>query len=82
MHKFLDYIVEAAKPDTTPREINTHLTHLEDLVIDHGYEGAKKAVEYLQSVKDLVSGNGNPVAVLRISILKSDVVFLMEFIIY
>jgi len=53
--KFFDllnesYLIEA---------VNKHMTHITDLVFDEGKEGAKKAIRYLEGVKDEISGHGN-----------------------
>ena len=40
---------------------NTHLEHLEDLILDSGYEGAKTAFVYLDNIRAMLSkGAGNP----------------------
>ena len=36
---------------------NTHMTHIEDLIIDGGVKGARKAVLALRSMRDMLSGN-------------------------
>jgi hypothetical protein len=40
-------------------EKNLHLEHIEDLVFNEGYTGAKRAFNYLEAVMDLLEG-GNP----------------------
>jgi len=42
-------ITEAAK--------NTHMTHLEDLIIDGGVSGARQAIMALRSLRDMLKGN-------------------------
>ena len=42
-------ITEAAK--------NTHMTHLEDLIIDGGVRGARQAIMALRSLRDMLKGN-------------------------
>ena len=36
---------------------NTHLEHVEDDIINNGYEGGQNAVNFLQATADLLSGN-------------------------
>jgi len=36
---------------------NTHMTHIEDLVIDGGVKGARQAILALRSLRDMLSGN-------------------------
>jgi nicotinic acid mononucleotide adenylyltransferase len=48
-----------AKFLTEDKEVNTHLTHIEDLVIDRGSFGAKEAVDYLKAIKELLGGNSS-----------------------
>jgi hypothetical protein len=47
MQNFQDYIVE---------DRNTHLEHLEDEIINNGTKGAKTAIEFLKSIKDMLQG--------------------------
>ena len=42
-------ITEAAK--------NTHMTHIEDLVLDGGVKGARQAILALRALRDMLSGN-------------------------
>lgn len=35
---------------------NTHLTHIEDLLVDNGSAGGFKAIEYLSSIVDMLAG--------------------------
>jgi len=42
-------LTEAAK--------NTHMTHLEDLIIDGGVSGARQAIMALRSLRDMLKGN-------------------------
>ena len=37
---------------------NTHLEHLEDEIINNGLTGAKTAVRFLNSLKDMLNGVG------------------------
>ena len=46
--RFQTYINEAK---------NTHMTHIEDLVIDGGVKGARQAIIALRSMRDMLSGN-------------------------
>tara|TARA_B100000459_G_scaffold63120_1_gene34481 strand:- start:31343 stop:32584 length:1242 start_codon:yes stop_codon:yes gene_type:complete len=36
---------------------NTHMTHIEDLIIDGGVKGARQAILALRSMRDMLSGN-------------------------
>ena len=47
MQKFQDYLVE---------DKNTHLEHLEDEIINNGTKGAKTAIEFLKSIKQMLQG--------------------------
>ena len=47
MQKFQDYLVE---------DKNTHLEHLEDEIINNGSRGAKTAIEFLKSIKQMLQG--------------------------
>ena len=47
MQNFQDYIVE---------DKNTHLEHLEDEIINNGSQGAKTAIEFLKSIKQMLQG--------------------------
>tara|TARA_B100000085_G_scaffold229875_1_gene216182 strand:+ start:355 stop:1587 length:1233 start_codon:yes stop_codon:yes gene_type:complete len=47
MQKFQDYLVE---------DKNTHLEHLEDEIINNGSKGAKTAIEFLKSIKEMLQG--------------------------
>ena len=47
MQDFKDYIVE---------DKNTHLEHLEDEIINNGTKGAKTAIEFLKSIKQMLQG--------------------------
>ncbi len=38
---------------------NTHMTHIEDLVLDGGVNGTRAAINALRSLRDMLSGNGN-----------------------
>ena len=48
MKKFTTYITE---------EKNVHMEHLEDSVLNFGVKGARSAINYLQSLRDMLSGN-------------------------
>ena len=47
MQKFQDYLIE---------DKNTHLEHLEDEIINNGSRGAKTAIEFLKSIKQMLQG--------------------------
>ena len=47
MQKFQDYLVE---------DKNTHLEHLEDEIINNGSKGARTAIEFLKSIKEMLQG--------------------------
>ena len=38
-------------------EKNTHMTHIEDRVIDSGVDGARQAINYLRSIRDMLAGD-------------------------
>ena len=48
MIKFSSYLTEAAK--------NVHMEHLEDSIINDGVKGARDAINFLQSLRDMLSG--------------------------
>ena len=48
MEQFNSYITE---------QKNTHMTHIEDLVLDGGVKGARQAILALRSLRDMLSGN-------------------------
>ena len=47
MQKFQDYLVE---------DKNTHLEHLEDEIINNGSKGARTAINFLKSIKQMLQG--------------------------
>jgi hypothetical protein len=47
MYSFKQYLFEAK---------NTHLEHLEDEIINNGYEGGLNAVEFLKSLRNMLTG--------------------------
>lgn len=47
MRKFSSYITESK---------NTHMTHLEDRIIDGGVEGAREAINFLRELRDMLAG--------------------------
>lgn len=49
MKGFKTHITESAK--------NTHMTHIEDLVLDGGVKGARQAILALRSLRDMLAGN-------------------------
>ena len=40
-----------------PEAKNTHMTHIEDLVLDGGVKGARQAILALRSLRDMLAGN-------------------------
>ena len=48
MKKFTSFIAE---------EKNTHMTHIEDLILDGGVKGARQAITALQSLRDMLAGH-------------------------
>ena len=50
MKSLTNYLSEAAGK-------NTHMTHIEDLVLDGGVKGARQAILALRSLRDMLSGN-------------------------
>ena len=38
---------------------NTHMTHIEDLILDGGVQGARQAILALRSLRDMLSGNAD-----------------------
>lgn len=48
MKKFTTYLTE---------EKNTHMEHLEDSVLNFGVKGARDAINFLQSLRDMLSGS-------------------------
>lgn len=47
MKKFLSFIAE---------EKNTHMTHIEDLLLDGGVKGTRQAIDALRSLRDMLAG--------------------------
>ena len=50
MKGFKGHLAEAAGK-------NTHMTHIEDLILDGGVKGARQAINALRSLRDMLSGN-------------------------
>jgi hypothetical protein len=50
MLKFKQHLSEAAAK-------NTHMTHIEDLVLDGGVKGARQAINALRSLRDMLAGS-------------------------
>ena len=48
MKKLITYLSESK---------NTHMTHIEDLILDGGVKGARQAILALRSLRDMLSGN-------------------------
>lgn len=49
---FKEYLTESAK-----QEKNMHLEHLEDEVLNRGVVGARQAINFLQSLRDMLAGH-------------------------
>jgi hypothetical protein len=49
---FLEYLNESKNPGA-----NLHLEHLEDNVLNRGVTGAREAINFLQSLRDMLAGN-------------------------
>ena len=52
MLTFKQYLIEAVKEGK-----NLHLEHLEDEVLNHGVDGTRAAINFLQSLRDMLAGN-------------------------
>ena len=52
MRKFSQFILEQS-------DVNTHLEHLEDLILNDGLAGASRAVEFLKTFGHTLAGHGN-----------------------
>ena len=50
--KFTDYLTESKKEGA-----NLHLEHIEDEVLNRGVSGARDAINFLQSLRDMLSGH-------------------------
>jgi Family of unknown function (DUF6267) len=50
MRHFISYLTEAG-------EKNLHLEHLEDQVLNRGVNGAREAIDFLRSLRDMLSGH-------------------------
>ena len=50
MHTFKQHIIEAK---------NTHMTHIEDLVLDGGVEGTRAAINALRALRDMLAGTSS-----------------------
>jgi len=48
MKKFTSYLAESK---------NTHMTHIEDLILDGGVKGARQAIQALRSLRDMLAGS-------------------------
>jgi len=48
MQTFNQYIMEAK---------NTHMEHIEDLVLNDGVDGARQAIDFLRDLRDMLAGN-------------------------
>ena len=54
MRSFKQYIIEEA----TPKK-NLHLEHIEDEIFNFGTYGAREAIKFLQSLRDMLSGESD-----------------------
>jgi len=52
MKSFKEFLTDAYKDNK-----NTHMTHIEDLVIYGGVNGTRDAIEFLRSMRDMLSGH-------------------------
>ena len=52
MITFKQYLIETVKEGK-----NLHLEHLEDEVLNHGVDGTRAAINFLQSLRDMLAGN-------------------------
>ena len=52
MLTFKEYLIEAASAGK-----NLHLEHLEDEVLNNGVDGTRAAINFLQSLRDMLAGN-------------------------
>ena len=52
MLTFKQYLIEVVKEGK-----NLHLEHLEDEVLNHGVDGTRAAINFLQSLRDMLAGN-------------------------
>ena len=48
MQKFSSYLAE---------EKNVHMEHIEDSILNDGVNGARQAINYLRSLRDMLAGN-------------------------
>ena len=48
MIRFNNYLVE---------QQNTHMEHLEDSILNAGVDGAREAINFLRSLRDMLSGS-------------------------
>ena len=49
--KFMDYLTESKEGK------NVHLEHLEDNVLNHGVTGAREAIDFLRSLRNMLAGH-------------------------
>jgi len=58
VNTFNEYIIESAKNTLLESGTkNTHLVHIEDLVLDGGVKGAREAILALRSLRDMLAGH-------------------------
>jgi hypothetical protein len=53
--KFKEYLTEAASKEGK----NVHLEHIEDEVLNRGVSGARDAINFLRSLRDMLAGNSD-----------------------
>jgi hypothetical protein len=51
--KFTEYLTESKSKEGA----NLHLEHLEDNVLNRGVNGAREAISFLQSLRDMLAGH-------------------------
>jgi len=57
MYKFNDKIKQIEVLTEASSGKNLHLEHLEDIVLDNGVAGTREAINFLQSLRDMLAGN-------------------------
>jgi hypothetical protein len=46
----------------TTEDKNDHIEHLEDLILNHGVDGTRNAINFIRSIRDKIAGRSNGVA--------------------
>ena len=57
MYKFKDKIKQIEVLTEASSGKNLHLEHLEDIVLDNGVAGTREAINFLQSLRDMLAGS-------------------------